>query len=348
MKKIFLIIVVLLTFLAIPLSVFLVKQSQELRKRVAPATTLALSPANLSKRVGDIFSLEVTIDTGNNQVVAAELHLVFDPTKLEVQTITNGPLFPNVLASGVVERGIASITVGVSSATAPVEGSGVAAVVRFKTIEKTTVPTSVRFATNTFVGALNEGATNVLIGTVPATITIGGQGEMSLFHSATPTPSLTIAQSPSPSSSLSPSPTTSQSGESSTSALTITSPSQGDTASVTSQPTISGKAPPGATVTVTIYSTPHTAVLTADANGNWSYTPSIPLDVGPHNVVITAQNPTTGATETVTTNLVVASGQSAAASQSAMPIAGNSATAFIAIAAGIFLIMLGMIVPAIY
>lgn len=341
-------IIALLIFLAIPISVFLVKQSQELRKRAAPATTLALSPTNLSKKVGEVFSLEVTIDTGDNQVVAVELHLVFDPTKLEVQTITNGPLFPNVLASGVVEQGIASIAVGTSSATVPAKGSGIAAVVRFKTIEKTTAPTSVRFATNTFVGALSEDVTNVLVGTIPATITIGDQGEVSPSYSATPTPSLTITQPPSLSSSLSPSPTASQSGETSTSALTITSPGQGDTASVTSQPTISGKASPGAAITITIYSTPHTAVLTADANGNWSYTPNTPLDVGPHKVVITAQNPTTGTTETATTNLVVASGQSSAASQSAIPIAGNSATTFITIAAGIFLIMLGMIVPAIY
>ncbi|MFZ5845082.1 MAG: cohesin domain-containing protein, partial [Patescibacteria group bacterium] len=159
-KKLF-IIVIFLT-LAIPATIFLAVQRQELRQRAAPATTLSLSPGSLTKKVGETFSIEVVIDTAENQVVSADIYLTFDPTKLEAQTITNGALFPNILTSGVVASGTASITVGAPSSAKPVKGTGTAAVVRFKALEATTTPASIRFAANTFVGALGEGATNGL------------------------------------------------------------------------------------------------------------------------------------------------------------------------------------------
>ncbi len=551
MKKFLLILVVVITLVAIPVSVFLVFQRQELRKRAAPATTLTLAPANITKKVGEVFSVEVGIDTADNQVVAAEIHLVFDPTKLEAQTITNGPLFPNVLASGVVDRGTAAITVGAPSTTAAIKGTGTAAVVKFKTLENTVAPTSVRFAANTFVGALGESATNVLIGTTPATVTIADAGD-----GTAPSPSLVATPSALPNqasfsvpqatssststtpinlsdkfsdakldsnlwveeinnpkstltlangklktttysdgkgnswagiatkneftgdfqaqikvdslqvpatttgsaefqiyapqkgltlawvkkrggtyfelssssskeagivstgpifevgdansvtlkltrtgstaqafvdtgsglrqigtldnvftgngkfsiatilgdgnsgqisgvfddfsatvgiaSSLATPPTATTSGQATTTTLKITSPTQ-DGQVAAPQPVIKGKAAPGSTITITIYSTPQTVVVTADANGNWSYTPQTPLAPGPHNVVAAAQNPTSGQTETTTTNFVVASGQDA--TQSAIPVSGNTAATLLLIASGILLVAMGILIP---
>ena len=112
MRKRLFIIFIFLTLIAIPATIFLAVQRQELRKQAAPATTLSLSPSSLNKKVGETFSVEVLIDTAANQVISSEIYLTFDPTKLEAQTITNGALFPNILTSGVVESGKASITVG--------------------------------------------------------------------------------------------------------------------------------------------------------------------------------------------------------------------------------------------
>lgn len=327
MKKVFLLLSIVLILIAIPATVFLVGQQQEVRKKAAPATTLAFSPATVNKKVGEMFSLEVTIDTGENQVVAAELHVVYDPVKLEAQTITNSTLFPNILTSGTVERGAASITVGAASATKPITSTGTIAVVRFKTLEKTDAPATVRLAPNTFVGGIGEGATNVLVGTTPATITITGDGTSS-------------QQSATPSAQLSPTPTASLSAT-----LTITNIASGSTIA-DDTPTIRGKAAPGAVITITIYSTPQTVTVKADANGNWSYTPVTPLADGPHNVVVSAAD-SSGATKTATTQFVVAAGGSATPSATAtisaqpIPRSGTISWTLITLTAGLVVFLGG-------
>ncbi len=351
MKKASLLVVVLLMLVAIPATVFLVGRNQELRKRAAPATSLSLTPSSINKKVGDVFSVEATIDTGPNQVVAAEIHLVFDPTKLEAQTITNGSLFPNILASGIVDRGTASITVGAANAVKPVTGAGATAVVKFKALDKTDAPVSIRFAANTFVGSLGEGSNNVLTGTTPASVTITGTGGIGgpiapsgALAQATPTPTISSGQTPKPTPTptlLTPTPTksASPSAQATASAVLITSPIK-DASVIQSKPTISGKSAPGATVTLTIYSTPQTVVVTADASGNWSYTPAAPLDPGPHNVVATATDPT-GGTQTTTTSFVVSPG----ATQSAQPVSGTVEITYVFIAIAVLFLISGAVVP---
>lgn len=344
MKRVGLLLVVGLMLVAIPVTIFLVSNSQELRKRAAPATTLAFSPGAISKKVGDTFSVDVTTDTGANQVVAAELHLVFDPVKLEAQTITNGPLFPNILASGIVDRGTASITVGAQSATKPVTGTGTVATVKFKALEKTDAPIQIRFAPNTFVGSLGEGSTNVLTGSTPATVTITDGGtNTSGTASATPTPTPATTLTPTPTLKAGTTPTPTPKAAS-PSAVLITSPVK-DASSPTNKPTISGKATPGSTVTLTIYSTPQTVVVTADANGNWIYTPVTALDPGPHSVVATATDPT-GGTQTATTTFVVATGTESA-TQSAQPVSGTAEITYVLIALAILFVASGIVIPVV-
>ena len=351
MKKIGLLLVVGLLLIAIPATIFLVGKNQELRQRAAPATSLAFTPAAISKKVGDTFSMDITIDTGPNQVVAAELHLVFDPAALEAQTITNGPLFPNILASGVVDRGTASITVGAQSATSPVTGTGTVATVKFKALAPTSAPISVRLAPNTFVGGLGEGSTNVLTGSSPATVTItdasGATGTTTVTPS--PTPAANLTPTPTLRAGITPTPTprvaTASAQTATSSAVVITSPVK-NASSATAQPTISGKATPGSTVTLTIYSTPQTVVVTADANGNWIYTPTTPLDPGPHSVVATATTPT-GSTQTTTTSFVVAGAGQAGATLSAQPVSGTVEVTYLLITLAIVFVISGIMVPVV-
>lgn len=338
MKKILLIVSILVVVIAIPVTIYLVSQRQEIRNKAAPATTLSISPATITKNVGDQFPLDVLIDSGKNQVVAVELHVRFDPEKLQAETITNGALFPNVLASGIVEPGAASITVGAPSTTKPVTGSGSVAVVRFKALAPASSPVSVAFAGNTFVSGIGEASTNVLVGSTGATITISGkntQGTGESSASASP-PVL-------PTPSLLPSPTSTGSGAATSSGtLKITSPVIGGS-TASEKPTISGKAAPGSKVTITIYSTPITVVVTADANGNWTYTPTTPLDPGPHSIVATAQS-SGSATLTTTSSFVVATG-SATATQSATPVSGNVELTLIILTGALLLVGTGIAIP---
>lgn len=325
MKKVVTMIAGLLVIGILPAAIYLVNTRQDIRKKAAPATTLAITPASLAKKIDDTFSMEVVIDTGENQVVAAELHLSYDPTKLEAQTITNGPLFPNILASGTIEGGAASITVGAADAKQPVKGKSTVAVVRFKAIAKTDSPTSIKLSPNTFVGGLGEGAVNVLVGTTPATVTIT---ETQAQTTPSPTPTLTPAASPTPQAV----------GSTPSASLTIVSPTNESTAT-DDKPAIRGKAAPGATVTITIYSTPRTVTVIADETGNWSYTPDTALDAGPHNIVasVTDQN---GNTQTATSAFVVAS-----STESAIPVSGTVETTLLLFLVGSIMLSVGILLP---
>ncbi len=336
MKRVVLIIGSLLILLAIPATIFLVMRNQEIRQRAAPATTLTLTPSALTKQVGDTFTLEVHMDTAANQVVAVQVSLAFDPTKLEAEWIHNGTMFPNILSSGVVGNGTASIQVGSTNTITPVTGTGLVATINMKALAGTTTPVTVKFATaDTYVGALGEGSTNVLTSSTPSTITIGG--------GVVPTPSPTGNPSDTLTPTLSPTPESTDSATSS--AVTIDSPTK-DESIATQKPTIEGKAPPGSTVTIAVYSTQQiTATVTADANGNWTYTIPNALETGPHTVVVAAQNPTTGQTETATLAFVVSNGTENGASGSAMPASGSVEPTILLLALGMILLLSGALAP---
>jgi hypothetical protein len=84
--------------------------------------------------------------------------------------------------------------------------------------------------------------------------------------------------------------------------ITITTPPNGS-ATNNRQPPIMGMALPGAMVQVSIDGGPPVTVI-ADAMGNWSYTPPMPLSEGPHMVVATTTN-AGGMMGRATTNFVV-------------------------------------------
>ncbi len=336
----------------------------------APSTSLTLTPAVQTVTVGGSnFKLNVDIDPGENQVVSADIRLTYDPTKLEAQTITNGSSAPRVLASGIIENGTASIKVGAASNAQPITTRGTIAVVTFtaKDVTSNFTPALVQFASNTFVGGLNEPTANVLKGTTPAKITINGavddtsaanfaSGSATLTPTLTPTstPSITLSLTPTATPTagltptLTPTPNASNSAEatSSASALQILTPKQ-DADISTSRPVIQGTAAPGSIVTIVIHSDAGiTVTVTTDANGQWVYTPTAPLDPGLHSVVASAQDEK-GTTQTATTTFVVASGAGAEvtnATVSAVPVSGTIETTLLLLSLGVLLIATGAIV----
>lgn len=379
MKKLLFLGIGFLFLLAIPATVFLIGQKQELRKKAAPASTMSLEPKSSTVKVGDIFTMEAILDTADNQIIATAVKVAFDATKLEAQSIANGPLFPNVINTGVVESGKASITVTAASTTTPVKGKGTAVTIRFKALSPTTTATQIAFTQETFANAMGEGENNALTSTAPATITITDSDGPPV--SQTPSPTITQAPTPilsptdeaSPSaeptetieSTLSPKPT--QQTDASTGEVTgtpapineelspteepiaqgplqILSPNEKSVA-VTTKPVIRGKAPPGSTVTITIYSTPITAVVMVDQNGNWVFTPDTPLEAGHHNIVVSSEDAATGETFNATGSFIIASGVGGASPDKPIPVAGSVETTMLLIALGIFLITTGIVLP---
>lgn len=196
MKKILLFAGLVLLLVSIPLGVFLVSQRQGLPGKAVPATTLSLYPTAVTKETNQIFILEVKINTGENQVTAAELHLSFDSSKLEGQSISEGTFLPVKLVPGSINQatGKASITLG-SQPAEPKRGQGTLAFITFKT---KTVPgtTQVSFDSTTQVAGVGE-AGNVLTGTSPASITIAG-GNITPTPTQGPTATPTIRPSVTP------------------------------------------------------------------------------------------------------------------------------------------------------
>jgi large repetitive protein len=343
MKKIFLIVAGLLMAIAIPISVFLVKNQQDIRTKAAPATTLSLTPASLSKSIDDTFTLDATIETGSNQVFVTELHVSYDPTKLEAVSITNGPLFPNIIISGKIDpTGKMSITLGAENQATPVTGTGIAAIVKFKAIGVTTTPTVVQFITaDTFAGAKGEGATNVLVGTTPAKITITRTGSQTASagtttSTITPTPTTRLTTT------LTPTPTPLTTSATS-SALIILSPSATISATTT-RPLFKGTAPKNATVTLSIYPSSQTVSIKANSSGVWSYTPTSPLVAGPHEVTATAVDPISKDTLTATQSFVIAA-TTGEGTQDGTPVSGNVSTTLLFLFLGISLLGAGMAIP---
>lgn len=205
MKKILILGTLVLLLVSVPLGVYLVSQRQELRKKAVPATTLSLFPSTLSKDPNETFILEVKIDTGENQVTAAELHLNFDPNKLEGQSISEGTFLPVRLVPGNINQtaGKASITLG-SQPAEPKRGQGTLAFITFKT---KAVPgtTQVSFDSTTQVAGIEE-AGNVLTGTSPASITIAGGTTPTPTQTPTATPTPTIGPTATPTPKTTPTP----------------------------------------------------------------------------------------------------------------------------------------------
>jgi hypothetical protein len=352
MKKILIIIGSLILLAAIPITIYLVRHNQELRSKAAPATSLSFSPSTVTAKIGDTFTLNIQIDTGENEVFVADLHIAYDPTKLEAQSITNGPLFPNVLTSGAIDSsGKAKIMVGASSTTNPVTGTGTAATIKFKALAATSGQISIQFISpDTYVGANQEDSTNVLIGSVPAKVTITNTSNT---PTSTPTPTITIS-TPTPTSKTTPTPTSTTSTLTPTATPTpettpkiiISQPSSTKELSTTT-PTISGSAPANETITITIHPSGLSVTVQSDALGNWSYTPSTPLEVGPHDIVVTAPDPNGGDTLSGSKSFIIAQALSGA-SESGTPVSGNISTTLLFLASGAVFILIGIILPSLH
>lgn len=308
MKKVLLIIFIVLILAAIPLTVFLVKQQQEIRQRAVPATTLYLEPATVTQNAGDIFTLSVMINTSENQVSAAELHLSFDATYLEAVSIQNGTFLENVLVSGEVGTGTASITLGASPQT-PKQGTGTLAVLSMRALADTPTPTQVSFASTTQVAAIGEGAVNVLVASQPAVVTIGA-----VLASPSPSPSDAASPTPTPGTSPSPTPSATPGGASpspspsaSPAQVTqITSPADGAT-TTNRRPTISGTSfANGLMILSTNPISFSAATFYANASGNWSYTPTSDMALGAYTLTVTGEN-SSGTLETDTSTVTISS-----------------------------------------
>lgn len=213
-KKLLLVGFIIVILIAIPVTIFLVKQQQETRSQAEQATTLSLEPASteqapLQAEKDDIVDLDLVVDPGANQnlVSFVKVEITYDPTKLATvaatpqepqrRTFTEEASVMSLLEGPVYSEGkiVATLSVGVDP-TKVIQTKTKIATLKFTAIDGTgSTPTVISFneaGTQVLSAGENDQANeNVLAGTDSAFIAISGEATTT----TSPSPSLTVSPS---------------------------------------------------------------------------------------------------------------------------------------------------------
>jgi len=97
----------------------------------AQAATLSLDPSTGTFNRGCSFSVNVNIDTGGSQTDGADAILIYDPSRVTANSITNGTVYPDYPGNNIdAQSGKISI-LSLASVTAGFSGKGVLATINF-------------------------------------------------------------------------------------------------------------------------------------------------------------------------------------------------------------------------
>jgi len=193
------ILITLIIVVGLVVGVILVGRNQEIREKAAPATSLSITPGAQSKLPGQSFTLNVLMDTGENQVTGADIVLDYDPVAIEVVSISKGSgisVFDQEIKNNIdsVAGKVSYSAFTLNSANA-ISGSGVAVLTINAQVKSTATggTFTISFGTQTAVAATQEGQ-NVLTSSTPASITVG------VIASPTSTPTTAPTSTPTPTS----------------------------------------------------------------------------------------------------------------------------------------------------
>jgi hypothetical protein len=213
-KKILLIGFIIILLFAIPLTIFLIKQQQEIRSRAQAASKLSFEPAStqakpilVNRSTDSTVNLDVIVDPNDTNLVSfVKLEILYDATKLATGGATpqEKPFVEDTTALTLLEGPVyspgkieATLSVGVDP-TKVIQTRTKIATLTFTAIATTQeTPTQVTFGPATEVLSTSTGdqaSENVLASTEPAYIAISEEG-----GTTTPTPSQTPAVSLTPS-----------------------------------------------------------------------------------------------------------------------------------------------------
>ncbi len=139
------------------------------------AAALSLSPASAVKKVGDIFSVDIILDTGSNSVSGATAILRYDTARLQVQDddsgatgiqIKQGAIFNQTPLTNTVDTTTGQIRYDSGSLGTSYSGRGTMATVRFKAVAAGAAPVTFVFDSNSTIDtslvAAASGPTNIL------------------------------------------------------------------------------------------------------------------------------------------------------------------------------------------
>lgn len=192
-KKIFLLGFIIVILIAIPFSVYIAQQRQNMSIRATPATTLSLEPSSATVKVGDTVNLNIVLNPGTNQVSFAKLSIKFDASKFTAISLAQNGTGNNLkepidLTQLDNTAGNASISLSIGADPAKAISTRTKiATLQLKATNATSPTSSISFNSDTQVLSIasTDGTSeNVLLpNPASATITVTG--------AATPTPTTT-------------------------------------------------------------------------------------------------------------------------------------------------------------
>lgn len=192
------------TLLVIPLTVYLVKQQQEIRTRAEKSTTLSFSPTEDSAAVGAKVKFDVFISPGTNQVNFIKLVLKYDSTKLTAtkESFEIDPNLPFTIiqdpAIGPNGDELSLVLSNSNDLTKVIQQDTKLGTVTFDVKAGPSTTTEISFDPNQIQirGVEGDPSQNVFLEGKPATVTILG-GEISGTPTVSPQPSISPTPTPS-------------------------------------------------------------------------------------------------------------------------------------------------------
>jgi len=214
-KKILLIGFILVLLVAIPVTVFLVQQQTKTKTGAQRATTLSLTPATKTVTAGQKVTLTLNVNPGINQISFVKFTITYDPTKLKYVDgsfkrldikESDGTTTQLSIRQGpdTTTPGVISATLAIGSVQYVIQNPADIASLDFDTTDltgTTTVNIVQDDKTKTQVlslGTSDQFNENVLLSTVPATITASGNPVPTDTDTPTPTEEVTTVPTDTP------------------------------------------------------------------------------------------------------------------------------------------------------
>jgi len=154
----------------------------------AQGVTLSLIPEQKTGAVNETFTLSAVMDTDNDTVSAAELHISYDPASIQIVSFFPGTTLPVILTPETHAGGNISVVLGVQPAS-PFNGGGILGTWTVKILN--TNQTSIQFTSATAVAAIGK-TTNDVVAKIGMTVNPKPK------QTPTPTPGKSPSPSPTP------------------------------------------------------------------------------------------------------------------------------------------------------
>jgi len=150
-------------------------------------SVLSLSPNPITVAPGQQGSLDVTINTSDNDVTAVQLEIAYDPNVVGNVKVTPGPLFPNpvvLINQNDAKAGRFTYAYGITPRNQPIKGTGSVATITFTAKGAVGKQSQLALLPTTLVTARGV-ANSVLKEATGTMVTIGSAGQGGAMEKST-------------------------------------------------------------------------------------------------------------------------------------------------------------------